>query len=99
MLLKLSYNTKETVDTGRGWFTQVQKTVEVAPVRVIRYACGTGKAANRYRYQADFTAPDDAQFTFDGCVRANIMRKENPHFNPKKLLFVGQVAELLREPN
>lgn len=93
MLLKLSYRTKETVDVREGWFTHITKTVEVAPVRIIRYSCGRGKAASRYRYQADFIAPDDAQFIFNGCVRANIIRKENPHFDPKKLVFVGDVAD------
>lgn len=94
MKLLISYSTKETINVRPGWIRHVDAAVELEPVRVIRYSCGTGAAAGRYRYQADFLAPDDAAFVMDGCIRANIIRKENPKFDPKKLNWVGNVAHI-----
>lgn len=55
-----------------------------------------GAASSRYNYQADFVAPNDAAFAFsNGLIRANIDRKWNPKFNPKKLDsdWTGNICE------
>lgn len=92
MELNISYSTKEKITVRAGWFRYVEAKASLKPVRIIRHSCGTGAAAKRYRYLADFPAPEDAQFVNDGFIRANIIRNENPKFNPKKLAWVGDIA-------
>ena len=94
MKLKVRYATKERNYIRPGMYQNVSKDAELKPVRVLRQPCGTGAAANRYYYQADFIAPEDAEFVRDGLIRENVNRKTNPQFNPKKLDWVGNIASI-----
>lgn len=94
MKLKIKYPTTETISTGPSTHRYVYREVELQPVRILRSSCGTGAAASRYYYQADFVAPNDAAFAFsNGLIRTNIERKWNPKFNPKKLDWTGNICE------
>ena len=68
------------------------KYAELEPVQFFRSPCGSGAAANRYYYYADFIAPDDAKFVNNGLIRENINRKLNPGFKPKKFEWDGNKA-------
>lgn len=92
MKLKIRYETKEKIYSGSGVYQHVIAYTELEPVRIMRYPCGTGAAANRYYYEAQFLAPDDAEFVDEGVIRAAINRKLNPFFNPKKLVFEKNVC-------
>lgn len=91
MKLRIKYPTKEREYINQYAYRNVHKDVELEAVRVVRYPCGRGAAAIRYHYSAHFPAPDDAEFAHNGMIQANINRRANPHFNPKKLNFVGNV--------
>ena len=91
MKLRIRYATKERKYLNSHTYQNVSKDVELMPVRVIRHPCGTGAAAKRYYYQADFHAPDDAEFVHNGLIRENVNRKMNPLFDPKKLRFEGNI--------
>lgn len=92
--VRVSY---EVVDGG-AWYSFKSKDYYVKPVRIIRYPCGSrGAAARRYYYQCDFVGFGDMlninrQSAAGEILRENIKRKKNPHFNPKKLNWVGNVA-------
>lgn len=70
---------------------------EVEPFKITRREAGDYKKAMRYYYQAHFIG-------FDGMLdchnksligvesRSNIMRKQNPKFKPKNLVWVNNVA-------
>lgn len=93
MKLKIKYATKERKSLGPHSYQNVCKEVELEPVRILRNPCGRrGSAVDRYYYQADFTAPNDAEFVRDGLIRANIDRKSNPQFVPKKMEFHGNIC-------
>jgi len=95
MKLKLQYCTKEKTPVVSGWYSHIYAEVELEPVRIIRFPADRNKGANnRYRYEADYAAPADAEYTGDGMMRININRKTNPHFDPKKLEWVGNVASV-----
>ena len=95
MLLKFSYPTKETVSKGVGWYSHVYKESEQHVVRLLRFPSDKNNGSNnRYYYEADYIAPDDAEplFTCDGLTRQYVDRKVNPHFNPKKIVWNGNIA-------
>lgn len=92
MKLKVRYATKERKWLSETTYQPKSKDAELSPVRIMRSPCGSGAAANRYRYQADFEAPKDAAFSHGGLMRTNIERKWNPKFNPKKLQWDGDVC-------
>lgn len=87
--IKIQYETKETQSVKPGWHRHIIAEAELTPIRIFRRTCGSGAAANRYYYLAKFIAPADAYFVIDGLIEENINRKRNPHFNPKKLKWVG----------
>lgn len=91
MKLRIKYPTKERDYISQHAYRYVYKDAELEAVRVVRCPCGRGAAANRYYFTAHFNAPDDAEFAFNGIIQANINRRANPHFNPNKLIFVGNV--------
>ncbi len=62
MKLKVRYATKERKWLSETTYQPKSKDAELSPVRIMRSPCGSGAAANRYRYQADFEAPKDAAF-------------------------------------
>jgi len=95
MLLKFSYPTKETVSKGTGWYSHVYREAELQPVRIIRFPKDKNNGRNnRYYYEADYVAPPDAESLFirEGLTRRYIDRKVNPHFNPKKIIWNGNIA-------
>ena len=92
MKLNINYPTTERKQLSAVSYSHVRKDADLEPVRIIRTPCGTGAAANRYYYSGVFVAPEDAEYVIDGTIRANIFRKQNPHFNPKILNWVGNVA-------
>lgn len=94
MKLNISYPTKDRNYITPGTFKFVSKDAELEPVRIYRSPCGTGTAANRYYYQAEFLAPSDAEFVRDGKIRVNIKRDINPFFKPKELMWEGNIAEI-----
>jgi hypothetical protein len=92
MKLKIRYATKERTYVTEHTYRPVDKAAELTPVRIVRFPCGTGAAASRYYYSADFSAPDDAFVVHNGLMRTQIVRKLNPHFDPKKLEWTGDVC-------
>lgn len=92
MKLAITYGTKERISITKNTYQNIEKDAELPPVAIYRFACGTGAAANRYYYEADFIAPDDAEFSINGLIRVNIIRKKNPKFNPKDYSWEGQKA-------
>ena len=94
MNLKIIYATNERKRHTKVTFSFIERQAELSPIRIVRSPCGSGAASNRYYYQADFVAPADAAFAFCGVIRTNIWRKLNPQFNPKRLCWIGNVAEL-----
>lgn len=90
MKITIIYPTSEKQYVSTNCFHYIYKTADLDPVMMFRYPCGAGVAASRYTYAADFKAPDDAAFPTNGLIRANITRKENKHFNPKKCKWDGQ---------
>lgn len=92
MKIIIRYATKDRKYITKHSYQNVSKEVELEPVRVIRYPCGSkGASVHRFYYQADFHAPSDAEFVTNGLIRANIVRKTNPKFDPKKIKFEGNV--------
>lgn len=96
MKLHVSYPTTERKQLSAATYTHVRKNAELVAVKILRSPCGTGAAANRYYYEGQFVAPDDAEYVYDGLIRTNIFRNENPHFKPKLLNWVGNVAVIDR---
>lgn len=94
MKLKIRYTTKERRWISASTFQNISKDAELEPVRIIRTPCGRDAAANRYYYDAIFSAPDDAEriVVVNGKIRVNINRKYNPQFNPKKLKWEGNIV-------
>lgn len=101
MKLVVSYPTTERKYVSAHSYTLVHKTVELMAVRVIRHAMGrVGAAANRYWYQAQFVAPEDAAFICNGLITENISRPLNKHFKPKELSFINNKVQFdLTEPH
>jgi len=91
MKLRIKYTIKQRDYKSDHVYSHVVKDAELKPVRIIRYSCGTGAAANRYHYQADFKAPSDAAFDYDGLMRMAVIRKLNPQFKPSKLEFEDNI--------
>ena len=95
MKIKIQYATKERIWHSSHTYSNVMKEVELEPIHIIRYPCGSvGEAKNRFYYSGVFIAPDDAEFVTNGTIQENIFRKTNPKFNPKKLNFNGRTCEL-----
>ena len=92
MKYKVSYTTKERKKVGKATYMFFNATKNLELVALYRLPCGTGAAAKRYKYEGDFIAPEDADFTMDGVIRCNINRKDNPKFNPKNFEWVGARA-------
>lgn len=96
MTLNIKYLTRERRYISEHSYKNVVKEVAMEPVAIHRIPCGRfGAAARRFYYQADFIAPDDAEFVHDGKIRVNIVRDNNPHFKPKKFIFVGNVCQIV----
>ncbi|MGB1303992.1 hypothetical protein [Pseudoalteromonas marina] len=94
MKLKITYPTKERRYLNEGCYQNIQKEVELEPIRIFRVPCGSGAAASRYYYSAEFVAPDDAEFEFRGVVQSNIIRKNNLHFKPKNLNWHVNICDM-----
>lgn len=94
MKLKVQYPTTQRHYISKATFQHVSREAELEPFRIIRRPCGTGAAASRYYYFADFPAPKDAAFVYDGYIREPINRRQNPHFDPKKFTFSEDVCRL-----
>lgn len=95
MNLNIEYSTKERKYLNPCAYQNVSKEASLPAVRIIRRPCGShGAAKSRFYYQAEFVAPEDAEFVHSGEIRENIVRKKNPHFKPKDFKFVGNVAEV-----
>ena len=94
MKLKIRYATKERKYLSANAYQNVSRDAELEPVRILRRPCGSGSAANRYYYQAEFIAPEDAEFSYNGLIRENVNRKTNPRFDPKKLIWAGNIASI-----
>ena len=94
MKLLIQYDTRVKIPISENVFSYEFKETEVDAIRIFRDPCGiSGKARERYRYTVEAEAPNDAVFVYDGDkIRANINRKKNKHFNPKKLKFNGNIA-------
>lgn len=92
MKLKIRYATKERKYISAHVFQNVGRDAELEPVRILRRPCGSGSAANRYYYQADFLAPEDAEFAYNGLIRENVNRITNPGFDPKKITWAGNTG-------
>ena len=95
MFLSVSYPTKERVYFNDHIYRNVYVEAELEPTAIIRYRVGSnGKARERYYYQAEFEAPEDAEFSRFGKITVNIVRKKNKHFNPKKFHFENDRCEI-----
>lgn len=92
MRLLVRYPTKRREQISDVSYRHIYNECYMLVKNIYRHPCGTGAAANRYKYEADFYAPDNAEFVMNGVIRANIDRKKNPKFNPKKLEWDGQHA-------
>lgn len=92
MKLLVTYPTTEKKWISRLMYQHLARKAELVPIRIFRLPCGSGAAASRYFYDGEFPAPSDAGFPGNGLIRASINRKLNPHFNPKKLEWDGNVA-------
>ena len=90
MKLLIQYLTKERVYHSENMYSHVSAFAQVDATRIDRYSlCKRGSCPQRYVYSATFKAPDDAEFqSSDGRLSCTINRRSNPHFKPKKLIFV-----------
>jgi hypothetical protein len=91
MNLKIAYATKERKYITTYTYQNIYKSVTLEPVRILRRPCGRN-ALNRFFYEAEFVAPDDAEFVNNGKIRENINRRLNPHFKPQKLIWDGDIS-------
>jgi hypothetical protein len=98
MNFTITYSTKERKYLSAHTYQLVQNTIEVKPTRIFRQPCGRGEAANRYHYQIECKAPEDAQFVYDGMIRVNLNRMVNKHFKPKQWDWNGSYATMQRQP-
>jgi len=94
IIIRVRYATKVRRYLGPGWYQHIEKEVEVSPLRIFRRPCGIGASANRYYYEVIFSDPGDAEYVRNGEVTANINRKTNPKFNPKKLNWCENIAKV-----
>jgi hypothetical protein len=97
MRFEITYPTKERKYLSEHTYQLVQNTIEVTPTRIFRQPCGRGEAANRYHYQIECKAPEDAQFVYDGVIRVNLNRIVNKHFKPKDWEWNGSYATMQRQ--
>lgn len=95
MKLIIRYPTKERNYLSECTYQNISKIAELEAIRIIRIPCGRGKSATRYYYRAVLKAPDDAEFVCDGTITKNISRNLNKKFDPKKLDWAGNFAEVL----
>lgn len=85
-----NYTTKQRIKINEVVSQWVDKDDWLEVVAIYRHPDGwNGRQRNRYKYEAVCVAPDDADFADDGYVRCNVWRKLNPHFDPKKIEFIG----------
>jgi hypothetical protein len=95
MKLKITYPTKEREWLSKVSYRNVCKQVELEPVRILRRSVGSiGEALNRFYYQAEFIAPEDAEFSSKGLITANIDRLKNKNFKPKEFNWVNNKADV-----
>lgn len=94
MQINIEYPTKERNYRSENVYQNVSRKVSLEPVKIVRHSVGRGAAKERYHYEAYFKAPEDAEYAYDGMISTYIRRKDNKHFNPKKLDFIGNVAIL-----
>lgn len=92
MKLKIRYATRERKYLSEVSYQNVARDVELDAVRIERIPCGTGAAAERYKYRGYFNDPGDAAFVNCGLIDSLIDRKLNPQFKPKKLEWTGNVC-------
>lgn len=99
MKLTISYATKEREYISKNTYYNKTKLVELEAIAIKRVPVGsTGAARNRYHYHANFVAPDDAEFTYNGILSANIIRKINKEFKPHLLVFLNNTCLLKEQP-
>lgn len=100
MKLRITYTTSERKYLSTSSYKHIPKTIEIEPIAIKRTPlCWAGATIQRYSYRAVFLAPDDAEFKMpDGTCSANIVRSNNSHFNPKKLVFINNTCLLNDEP-
>lgn len=90
----------EYVDKGH-CYTFNCGTYEVEPFKITRREAGDyRKTAMKYHYQAHFIGLDGMLDCHNKSLlgvetRENIMRRQNPKFNPKKLTWDGNTAHLI----
>lgn len=92
MRLNIRYATKEKFWHSPNTFSNVAREASLEPIKIIRRPCGSGKAANRYYYQAVFMAPDDAESYGYPTITENINRAKNKQFKPKDFIFINNVC-------
>jgi hypothetical protein len=74
---------------------------EVQPFKITRTPAGSvGAAKSRYYYMAHFIGFDDMLDCHNKSLRGietreNIIRRQNPKFNPKKLVWLNNTARLV----
>ena len=90
--LNITYPTKEKLWHSKNTFSNVAKHCELEPIKITRRPCGTGKAANRFYYQAIFNAPDDAESYGYPTITENINRSKNKHFKPSDFVFINNIC-------
>jgi hypothetical protein len=79
-------------------YTLTGKLYEIKPFKITRQSCGSqGQAANRYYYQAHFIGFDDMLDIHKNSLvgqesTENIVRAQNPRFNPKSLTWDKNTA-------
>jgi hypothetical protein len=91
MKLNIAYATKDRKYVSANSYQNLVKSVTLEPTRILRRPCGRN-AGNRYYYEAEFVAPEDAEFVDGGKIRENINRWLNPQFKPQKLVWDGDVS-------
>lgn len=98
--MKINVQVSNEVVQGNGWHTFNCGDYNVKPVRIIRYSCGRhGAARSRFYYHCQFIGFGDmlnchAKSAVGEVMTEVIIRKQNPKFNPKKLNWVGDVADI-----
>ncbi|MBL4832634.1 MAG: hypothetical protein JKY26_01560 [Pseudomonas sp.] len=97
--MKVNVNVENELIQKEHSYTFKSKLYEVNPFKITRRSCGRGAAKNRYYYQAHFIGFGDMLDIHKKSLvgregHENIMRKDNPRFNPKLLNWIGDEAQL-----
>lgn len=101
MKLLLKYPTRERVWHNDNVFSPVMKEATLSVARVLRTPCGNRRtAARRYYYVAVVPAPEDADHwaVLKGFLHLSIDRRKNRHFQPNKLDWQNNRANIQDNP-